>query len=104
MSHRPEPNHALQRTNHGVHSFSVFFTLRCHDLSLSLEALGHGGLLVEVLLPNSTRFAAVSTWFGERRAEQWDRQIEQDALTGKLDHLAEAALAKFRVGRFTRLP
>ena len=45
-----------------------------------------------------------STWFDEWRAEQWDRQIEQDAVSGKLDCLAEAALAEFRAGRFTRLP
>lgn len=49
-------------------------------------------------------FQEFSDWFDEWRAEQWDRQIEQDALSGKLDHLAEAALAEFRAGQFTRLP
>ena len=49
-------------------------------------------------------FAQFSAWFDEWRAEQWDRQIEQDALAGRLDHLAEAALAEFRAGQFTRLP
>ena len=45
-----------------------------------------------------------SAWFDEWRAEQWDRQIEQDAFAGRLDHLAEAALAEFRAAWFTRLP
>jgi len=49
-------------------------------------------------------FAQFSAWFDEWRAEQWDRQIEQDAFAGRLDHLAEAALAEFRAGQFTRLP
>ena len=49
-------------------------------------------------------FAQFSAWFDEWRAEQWDRQIEQDALAGRLDHLAEAALAEFHAGQFTRLP
>jgi hypothetical protein len=41
--------------------------------------------------------------FDKWRAEQWDRQIEQDALAGRLDHLAEAALAEFKAGDYTRL-
>ncbi len=49
-------------------------------------------------------FAQFSTWFDEWRAEQWDRRIEQDALAGRLDHLAGAALAEFRACQFTRLP
>ena len=49
-------------------------------------------------------FQQFSAWFDEWRAEQWDRQIEQDAEAGKLDRLAEAALAEFHSGRFTRLP
>ena len=51
--------------------------------------------------PDFQRFSA---WFDERRSEEWDRQIERDALAGKLDHLADAALAEYRAGQFTRLP
>ena len=57
---------------------------------------------VQTLPPDD--FARFSTWFDQWRAEQWDRQIEQDALAGRLDHLAEAALDEYRAGRFTRLP
>ena len=49
-------------------------------------------------------FQQFSAWFDEWRAEQWDRPIERDARAGKLDRLAEAALAEFRAGQFTRLP
>ena len=66
---------------------------------MSLRELEHA---VQTL--PASDFQEFSAWFDEWRAEQWDRQIEQDALAGKLDPLAEAALAEFRAGKFTRLP
>lgn len=38
-------------------------------------------------------------WFEEYMADQWDRQIEQDAQSGKLDHLAAKADKDFEAGR-----
>jgi len=38
-------------------------------------------------------------WFAEFQAAQWDRQFETDARAGKLDRLAEEALADHRAGR-----
>ncbi len=35
----------------------------------------------------------------EADADAWDRQIEEDARNGKLDKLADEALADFRAGR-----
>jgi hypothetical protein len=49
-------------------------------------------------------FREFSAWFDDWRAEQCDREIERDALAGKLDSMAEKALAEFRAGQFTRLP
>mgnify|MGYP001180954553 CR=1 FL=1 len=46
---------------------------------------------------------AFAAWFEELRWQRWDRQIEEDAKAGKLDKLAEEALADFRVGRTTPL-
>ncbi len=66
---------------------------------MSLQELEHA---VQTL--PAPEFQEFSAWFDEWRADQWDRQIERDALAGKLDHLAEAALAEFRAGQFTRLP
>ena len=38
-------------------------------------------------------------WFLNFDAEEWDRQIERDAAAGRLDALADEALAEFRAGR-----
>jgi len=36
--------------------------------------------------------------------DEWDKQFEGDALTGRLEHLAEAAIAEHRAGRSTAFP
>ena len=38
-------------------------------------------------------------WFLELDAHQWDREIEQDAASGKLDKLFEKSLADHRSGK-----
>lgn len=43
-----------------------------------------------------SRFRA---WFVEFDARAWDRQIEEDVAAGRLDALAEEALADLRDGR-----
>jgi hypothetical protein len=40
-------------------------------------------------------------WFQEFEAAQWDRQLEEDVAAGRLDALADEALADLRV-RATR--
>jgi hypothetical protein len=42
---------------------------------------------------------AFSTWFEEFQSARWDRQLEKDAASGKLDSLANKALADFRAGK-----
>ena len=42
---------------------------------------------------------AFAEWFAELQWERWDRQIEEDVASGKLDGLAEEALADFEAGR-----
>ncbi len=42
-------------------------------------------------------------WFAETHADLWDEQIERDAKDGKLDKMAEQALADHRAGRTTSL-
>ncbi len=42
-------------------------------------------------------------WFEEFDAQQWDKQFEKDAKSGKLDKLAIRAIADFRAGKFKRL-
>ena len=41
----------------------------------------------------------LAEWFDELKAQRWDRQIEEDAKSGKLDRLAEEALADLSAGR-----
>lgn len=38
-------------------------------------------------------------WFAEFDAASWDSQVEADVAAGKLDSLADAALAAHRQGR-----
>ncbi len=42
-------------------------------------------------------------WFEEFDAAVWDKQLEADAKSGKLDGLAERALADFKAGRYKKL-
>ena len=51
----------------------------------------------------SEELEAFRTWFAEYDAELWDRQIEVDARSGRLDELAEAALAAHRRGECREL-
>jgi hypothetical protein len=46
---------------------------------------------------------AFRKWFWEFDAEAWDRQFEKDALVGKLDSLAEAALKSFKSGKCSEI-
>ena len=41
----------------------------------------------------------VATWLQEYLDEKWDREIETDIAAGKLDKLADQALAHYRAGR-----
>ncbi len=43
--------------------------------------------------------AQVRAWLNERAEVEWDAQIEEDERAGKLDALAERALAEHRAGR-----
>ena len=46
--------------------------------------------------PDLAQFAA---WFEEYQADLWDKQIEQDVLSGRLDALADQANHEFEAGR-----
>ena len=44
-------------------------------------------------------YARLRQWFADRDWERWDRQIEEDAASGKLDFLIEEAVAGKAQGR-----
>ena len=44
-------------------------------------------------------FAAFREWFVNYENARWDRQIEEDSESGKLDSLVDEALAAHRAGK-----
>ena len=52
---------------------------------------------IEKLSPEE--LAELRDWLLERDAEAWDREIERDAASGKLDKLFEKSLADHRAGK-----
>ena len=56
---------------------------------------------VSQLPPNE--LARFRKWFEEFDAKMWDRQLEEDARFGKLDKLAQQAIADFRAGEYREL-
>ena len=49
------------------------------------------------------QLARFRAWFEEFEAARFDQKIERDAKAGRLDQLAEQALADFRAGRAREL-
>ncbi len=47
--------------------------------------------------------AEFRAWFHEFDLDAWDQQIARDAAAGKLDKLADQALADFKAGRCKEL-
>jgi hypothetical protein len=43
--------------------------------------------------------AQIRAWLAEQAEAEWDAQIERDEQTGRLDALAERALAEHRAGQ-----
>jgi len=56
-----------------------------------------------VLNLDADQLAQFRNWFLAYDAENWDRQIEQDAKAGRLDSLADEAIREHRNGGSTKL-
>ncbi len=48
-------------------------------------------------------FVQLRKWFSEKDWEKWDRQIEEDSTTGKLDFLLKEALEEKQEGKLRDL-
>ncbi len=57
----------------------------------------------EIRQLNATELASLRKWFQEYDSAEWDKQIEEDALAGKLDRLAAKAIADHKAGRTREL-
>ena len=57
----------------------------------------------EVQKLSRAELAAFRDWFREYDSDEWDRQIEEDVRAGKLDALAEEAIAEHKAGRTNEL-
>ncbi len=57
----------------------------------------------EVRELSRAELAAFREWFRKYDSKEWDRQIEEDIRTGKLDKLAEQALAAHKAGETKEL-
>lgn len=47
--------------------------------------------------------SAFANWFEEFLADKWDRQIAEDALTGRIDAAVRRAEQEVEAGKFTPL-
>lgn len=57
----------------------------------------------EVRQLSERELASFRAWFSDFDAASWDRQLEADASAGRLDALADAALADHAAGRSRKL-
>jgi len=56
----------------------------------------------EIVKLDHDEFATLMEWIRERDWEKWDRQIERDAASGKLDEIVKAAREAHRRGESTK--
>jgi hypothetical protein len=57
----------------------------------------------EVQQLNREELAAFRDWFRKYDSDEWDREIEEDVIAGRLDKLANEAIAEHKAGRTKEL-
>ena len=57
----------------------------------------------EVQQLNRDELAAFRDWFRKYDSDEWDKEIEEDILAGRLDKLANEAIAEHKAGRSKEL-
>ncbi len=88
-----EPDARVNAWSFGRTAISIPVKSFEHEMT-TLEALEEQ---IKKLSPEE--LAQLRNWFLERDAEEWDRQIERDAASGKLDKLFEKSVADHRAGK-----
>ena len=56
-----------------------------------------------ILALSKEDYVHLREWFSEKDWEQWDKEIEGDSASGKLDFLMEEAVAEKNRGRLSKL-
>lgn len=56
-----------------------------------------------ILQLSPDEFRQLSEWFFELDNQHWDQQLEKDIADGKLEDLAQEALADFEAGRYREI-
>ncbi|WP_028954379.1 hypothetical protein [Synechocystis sp. PCC 7509] len=56
-----------------------------------------------ILTLPSEEFQRLKQWLSDVDYQRWDEQLEQDIADGKLDALAEEAIADFKAGHFREI-
>ena len=56
-----------------------------------------------ILELSSEEFEQLRQWFFDLDYQRWDKNLEQDVEDGKLEALAEEAIAEFKAGDFRAL-
>ena len=57
----------------------------------------------EVASLPKVELAKFRSWFENFDAKAWDKQIEKDIVSGKLDDMANKAIADFKVGNYKEI-
>ena len=56
-----------------------------------------------ILKLSASEFKQLRNWLLELDYQQWDKQLEEDIMNGKLDELAKEALADFEAGNYQEI-
>lgn len=56
-----------------------------------------------ILTLSPEQFQQIRQWILDIDYQRWDEQLEQDIAEGKLDALAEEAIAEFKAGHYRQL-
>lgn len=56
-----------------------------------------------ILTLSSNEFEKLKAWIANLDYQRWDEQLEQDIAEGKLDALAEEAIAEYKAGHCRKI-
>jgi len=56
-----------------------------------------------ILNLSTDEFKQFKQWFLDLDYQQWEQQLEQDVVTGKLEELANEAIAEFESGHYREI-